>query len=55
MCIMNTGKQERNIYLKNFTERTQGFVGGKDIINGIQLSSQFSIPSMTMQVIELTK
>jgi glycosidase len=55
MCIMNTGKQVRNIDFKNFYERTQGFVGGKDIVSGTQLSSQFSIPSMSMKVIELTK
>ena len=55
MCIMNTSNSARNVDFNNFKERTAGFVGAKDIVTGSQLSSQFSIPSMSMKVIELIK
>jgi glycosidase len=55
MCVMNTDTKERKLNLEKFSERTNGFTGGKDIISGTKIGNEFSVPSMTMQVIELTK
>jgi glycosidase len=55
MCVMNTDNKERKLNLEKFSERTNGFTGGKDIISGTKIGNEFSVPSMTMQVIELTK
>jgi hypothetical protein len=55
MCVINTDMMERKVSLSNFKERTNGFKGGKNIENGNAIGSTFSIPAMTMQVIELTK
>jgi hypothetical protein len=52
---MNTDKMERKLSLSDFQERTTGFKGGKNIENGNTIGSAFTIPAMTMQVIELTK
>jgi hypothetical protein len=52
---MNTDNKSRNVNLSNYTERTNTFKGGKEIISGNQMGASFSIPAMTMQVIELTK
>ena len=55
MCVMNTDTMERKVALSNYQERTAGFKGGKNIENGNAIGSVFTIPAMTMQVIELTK
>jgi glycosidase len=55
MCVMNTDTKTRNVNLSKYSERTKLFKGGKDIITGNSIGAEFSIPSMTMQVIELTK
>ena len=55
MCVMNTDKQTRTVEMNDFSERTQGFNGGKDIITNKQINTKFEVPAMSMQVIELTK
>ena len=55
MCVMNTDNKERKVNFEKYSERTNGFNGGKDIVTNAKIGAQFSIPSMTMQVIELTK
>ena len=55
MCVMNTDSKSREVNLSNYSERTNGFNSGKEIITGNKVGAQFSIPSMSMQVIELTK
>ena len=55
MCVMNTDNKERMVQLSNFQERTAGYQTGVNIETGIKIGSQFSIPAMSMQVIELTK
>ena len=55
MCVMNTDTKSRNVKLSKYTERTNSFTSGKDIISGNTIGSEFSIPAMSMQVIELTK
>jgi glycosidase len=54
MCVMNTDTKESTVDFSKFEERTQGFKGGRDIISGNKVGSSFSIPAMSMQVIELT-
>jgi len=55
MCVMNTSEQDRMVDFSDYAERTNTFKGGKDIISGNQIGPAFSIPAMSMQVIELTK
>ena len=55
MCVMNTDNKERTVQFSSYLERTSGFKGGKNIETGNINGSQFSIPAMSMQVIELTK
>jgi len=55
MCVMNTDKQTRTVDMNDFSERTNGFKGGKDIITNQQINIKFELPAMSMQVIELTK
>lgn len=55
MCVMNTSKQERKVDFSDYEERTNGFSGGKEVVSGQAIAKKFSIPALTMQVIELTK
>jgi glycosidase len=55
MCVMNTDNKARNLNLSKYAERTNGFNGGKNIISGNQIGQAFSVPAMSMHVIELTK
>jgi glycosidase len=55
MCVMNTDTKPRNVNFAKYIERTASFKTGKDVIAGNIVGSEFSIPAMTMQVIELTK
>ena len=55
MCVMNTDTKERKLNFEKFSERTQGFNGGLDIVTGNKIGKEFSLASMSMQVIELTK
>jgi glycosidase len=55
MCVMNTDSKARFVDFAKYDERTHNFRGGIDIIAGNKIGTQFSIPAMTMQVIELTK
>lgn len=55
MCVMNTDTKAREVDFSKYAERTHSFTGGKEIISGNKIGSQFSIPAMCMQIIELTK
>ncbi len=55
MCVMNTDNKERKVQFSNYQERTSGFTGGNNIETANRIGSTFSIPAMSMQVIELTK
>jgi glycosidase len=55
MCVMNTDTKSRSVDLAKYSERTNNYKGGIDIITGNKIGAQFSIPAMSMQVIELTK
>jgi glycosidase len=54
MCVMNTDTKARNVSMSKYAERTNSFKQGKDIFSGSVIGAEFSIPSMSMQVIELT-
>ena len=55
MIVMNTDTKTRNVNMSNYAERTSAYKGGKEIISGNQIGATFSMPAMSMQVIELTK
>ena len=55
MCVMNTDNKLRKLNFEKYTERTDGFKGGKDIVTGEKIGKEFSIAAMSMQVFELTK
>jgi glycosidase len=55
MCVMNTDNKAREVNFAKYAERTHTFTTGKDIITGNKIGAQFTIPAMSMQVIELTK
>jgi glycosidase len=55
MCVMNTSEQDRVVNFSDYAERTKGFDSGKDIVSGQAITKQFTIPALTMQVIELHK
>ena len=55
MCVMNTSEQERKVNFNDYAERTNGYAGGKEVISSKSIAKEFSIPALSMQVIELTK
>lgn len=55
MCVMNTSDVNKSVDFVNFAERTAGFIGGKDIIGGVNMASKFNVPAQTFKLIELTK
>jgi glycosidase len=55
MCVMNTSAENKEVNFSNFSERTAGYKGGKDIIGGANVNSQFNVPAQTFKLIELTK
>ena len=55
MCVMNTNEQDRMVDFSDYMERTNGFDSGKEVVSGKAITKQFTIPALTMQVIELNK
>jgi len=55
MCVMNTSEANKQVDFSNFTERTNGFAGGKDILAGGNVATKFNIPAQSFKLIELTK
>ncbi len=55
MCVMNTGNKEKLVNLKNFTERTTGFLIAKDVVTGMVFSESFTVPAKKMTILELNK
>ena len=55
MCVMNTSEQDRMVDFRDYAERTNGFDSGKDVVSGKAITKQFTIPALSMQVIELNK
>jgi len=52
---MNTSDKEKQIDLKNYEERTNGFSKAVDVISSASFNSSFSIPAKKMWVLELKK
>ena len=55
MCIMNTSDKEKQVDLKNYDERTNGFSKAVDVISGTSFNNSFTIPAKKMWVLELKK
>jgi glycosidase len=55
MCVMNTSEQDRMVDFSDYAERTNGFDSGKEVVSGKAITKQFTIPALSMQVIELNK
>ena len=55
MCVMNTSDQDRMVDFSDYAESTNGFKSGKDVVSGKMIAKQFTIPALTMQVIELNQ
>jgi glycosidase len=53
MCIMNTDDKERMINFNDYSERTNGFQKGKDIVEQQIINDHFLIPAHQMRVLEL--
>lgn len=56
MVVMNTAKEKKNVGLKRFTERTQGFLKMKNILSGEASDlKEFSLDSYHCNIYELLK
>lgn len=55
MCIMNTSDKERSVNFSDFEERTKGFAGGKDVVDGSVKADHFTIPAKKLIVLALLK
>ena len=54
MCVMNTSAKDKTVDLNDYTERTNGFAGGSNIVTNEKVKTSFSIPAKRMQIYELT-
>eukprot|EP01136_Pigoraptor_vietnamica_P010211 Opistho-1_new@3287 len=52
MCIMNTSDTEKKIEMSDYTERTNGFAKGKDVVTGTTLTGSFTIPAKKITILE---
>jgi hypothetical protein len=52
---MNTSNKNQEVAFSKYTERTNGFVVGKNIITGVNVGNKFTIPAKKMWVLELNK
>ena len=55
MCVMNTDDKEKTIDFAKYSERTGGFIKAKNIADGKEMSSGFTIPAKKLWVLELEK
>jgi glycosidase len=57
MCILNTGKNNRQIDFARYSERTKGFSSARSVTDAtvLNLSDKISIPANRMWVLELIK
>jgi len=55
MCVMNTDEKEKTINFADYSERTDGFTKAKNIVDGTEMKSGFTIPAKKMWVFELGK
>jgi hypothetical protein len=55
MCVMNTSDKNKEVEFSKFSERTNGFKSGKNIVSGVTVENKFTIPAKRMWVLELSK
>ena len=55
MCVMNTSDNEMPVHFKDYTERTDGFASGINILTNEAVASTFSMPAHRMWIVELKK
>ena len=55
MCVVNSNDKAQDIQFADYAEVTSGFKGGKEVVTGYQVGTQFSIPAKQMWIIELNK
>lgn len=55
MCVMNTSAKDQQVKMSDYAEMTKDAKHGFDILTDSKVGNEFSIPAMTMKVIELTK
>ncbi len=55
MCVMNTGDKEKSVNFNDYSERTNGFSKGMDIISKQKIENGFIVKPMEMVALELKK
>ena len=55
MCIMNTSDKELPVHFSNYTERTNGFTNGVNVLTQQQVLPDFTMPAQRMWIVELKK
>jgi glycosidase len=55
MCVINTSSSVKKLSLADFSERTNGFSKGKDIISGTEVGGSFEVAAHGTMIIELSK
>lgn len=57
MCILNSNNADKEINTSRFSERTNKFNQGKDVVNGniISLTGKIKCPAKTLQVFDLVR
>ena len=55
MCVMNTSDNEMPVHFKDYTERTDGFASGINILTNEAVASTFSMPAHRTWIVELKK
>jgi hypothetical protein len=52
---MNTSDKNKEVEFSKFSERTDGFKSGKNVVSGVTVGHKFTIPAKRMWVLELSK
>ncbi len=55
MCVINTSSSVKKLSWADYSERTQGFTKGKDIISGTLVGENFEVAANGTMIIELSK
>jgi glycosidase len=55
MCVVNSNDKAQDVQFSDYAELTNGFKGGKEVVTGYQVGTQFSIPAKQIWIIELNK
>ena len=55
MCVMNTTNQKKEVHFSDFSEMTNSFKNGVDIVSNQIIQPDFSINEETLLIIALKK